>query len=184
MGTLGGSVCHGDAASDPAPALLALDAEAVIAGPAGERRLPLDRFFVGTLTTALAADAILTALRVPRPDVDNPSARTKTRFVKYMWTSAEAFSTVTVAMRVTLDASGRCTAARIGLGSVAPTPLRAVDAERALESRELDAETIEAAAGAAMAATEPSSGSQGSAEYRRQMTGVWVRRLLADIAPH
>jgi aerobic carbon-monoxide dehydrogenase medium subunit len=177
MGTLGGSICHGDAASDPAPALLALDAEAVIAGPAGERRVPLERFFVGTLTTALESDEILTAIRIPRSD-----ARTRTRFVKYTATSAEAFSTVTVAIRATLDRAAACIDARIALGSVGPTPLRAVAAEKMLTGRKLSADAIAAAAEAAMAATEPSSGSQGSADYRREMTGVWVRRLLTDLA--
>lgn len=177
MGTLGGSVCHGDAASDPAPALLALAAEAVVAGPTGERRVPLDEFFVGTLTTALRSDEVLTAVAVPRP-----AAGTRMRFVKYTAMSEEAFSTVTVAVAIRLDGAETCTAARIGLGSVAPVPLRAVAAEGVLRNRKLSAEVIAAAAAAAADCTDPSSGSQGSADYRRAMTGVWVRRLLEDVA--
>jgi carbon-monoxide dehydrogenase medium subunit len=177
MGTLGGSVCHGDAASDPAPALLALGAEALVAGPAGQRRVPLSEFFVGTLTTALKDDELLTALCVPRP-----AAGARTRFVKYTATSAEAFSTVTVAVLIQFDGASVCVGARIGLGSVGPTPLRATAAEEVLRGRKLSPETIAGAAAAAMACTEPSSSGQGSAEYRCEMTGVWVRRLLEDMA--
>ncbi|MBI3370885.1 MAG: xanthine dehydrogenase family protein subunit M [Betaproteobacteria bacterium] len=176
MGTLGGSVCHGDGASDPAPALLALDAEAIIAGPRGERRLPLVKFFLGALTTALNGDEILVALHVPRP-----AAGTQFRFIKYTATSAEAFSTVTVAVSITRDGAGVCSNARIGLGSVAPTPLRARAAEDLLRGNKLTREIIAAAAAAAAACTNPSSSAQGSAEYRRDMTEVWVRRLLAEM---
>ena len=177
MGTLGGSVCHGDAASDAAPALLALGAEALVAGPGGERRVPLSAFFVGPWTTALEGDELLTALCVPRP-----VAGTRTRFVKYTATSAEAFSTVTAAISITLDGTGTCADARIGLGSVGPTPLRATAAENVLRGLKLTRQIIAEAAAGAMACTDPSSGGQGSAEYRREMTGVWVRRLLEDMA--
>jgi len=177
MGTLGGNVSHGDSASDPAPALLALDAQAIIAGPSGQRRMPLAEFFRGTLTTALGGDELLVALFVPPA-----AAGTRTRFVKYTATTAEAFATVTVAASIACDGAGRCTAARIGLGSVAPTPLRASAAEDVLRGRKLSPETIAAAAAAAVACTDPSSNGQGSAEYRREMTGVWVRRVLEELA--
>lgn len=179
MGTLGGSVCHGDGASDSAPALLALDAEAILAGPRGERRLPLSAFFLGMLTTALGRDEILTGLYVPRP-----AAGTQTRFVKYLATSAEAFATVTIALSIRGGRGGPCADARIGLGSVAPKPLRATAAEEVLRGRNLSGETIAEAAAAAMASTAPPSNGQGSADYRREMTAVWVRRLLEEIAVH
>ena len=177
MGTLGGNISHGDSASDPAPALLALNAEAIIAGPRGERRMPLAAFFRGTLTTALDDDELLVALSVPPA-----AAGTRTRFIKYTATTAEAFATVTVAASITCDGAGGCTAARIGLGSVAPTPLRATAAEDILRGRKLSPEIIAEAAAAAAACTDPSSSGQGSAEYRREMTGVWVRRVLEELA--
>lgn len=177
MGTLGGNISHADSASDPAPALLALNAEAIIAGPRGERRVPLDKFFHGILTTALEGDELLTALFVPKS-----VAGTHVRFIKYTATSAEAFATVTVATSIVCDGAKVCRDARIGLGSVAPTPLRAKAAEDLLRDRKLTRENITAAAAAAAACTDPSPNGQGSAEYRREMTGVWVRRLLEDIA--
>ncbi|MCC6197521.1 MAG: xanthine dehydrogenase family protein subunit M [Burkholderiales bacterium] len=177
MGTLGGNLSHGDSASDPAPALLALDAEVIIAGPQRERRVPLHEFFRGTLTTALDGDELLVACIVP-PAV----AGTRGRFIKYTATTAEAFATVTVAVSITLDGAKTCTRARIGLGSVAPVPLRATAAEEQLHGRKLSAELIVEVAAAAAACTDPSSNGQGSAQYRREMTGVWVRRALEDLA--
>jgi aerobic carbon-monoxide dehydrogenase medium subunit len=179
MGTLGGAVCHGDGASDPAPALLALNCEAILVGPRGERRVPLSEFFLGPLTTALGSDEILAGLYLPRP-----TAGTQTRFVKYIATSAEAFSTVTVAIALCSGRAGVCADAHIGLGSVAPTPLRATAAEDVLRGQKLSRGVIAEAAAAAMAATDPSSSGQGSAEYRRAMTGVWVHRLLEEITIH
>ncbi|MFO1281894.1 MAG: FAD binding domain-containing protein [Burkholderiales bacterium] len=177
MGTLGGNICHADYASDPAPALLALDAEALAVGPAGERRIPMARFFASTLTNALAPDELLAAIRIPRP-----AAGTRTRYVKYTATTAEAFATVTVAIAAVVDGSGVCRSARIGLGSVAPTPIRATAAEERLAGRRLARDTIAEAAEAAAAATSPSSNGQGSSAYRREMTRVWVGRLLENLA--
>ena len=176
MGTLGGNISHGDGASDPAPALLALDAGAIVMGPVGERRIPLKDFFLGIFTTAIDDQEILTGLHVPRP-----VAGTHTRFKKFTCSSAEAFSTVTVAVSVVPAEGGICADARIGLGSVAPIPIRATAAEDLLRGQKVTPELIAAAAAAAAAATDPPSNGLGSAEYRREMTGVWVRRLLEDI---
>lgn len=175
MGTLGGSVSQGDSASDTAPALLALEAEAVMAGPGGTRTVPLKDFFLDVLTTALGDDEILTAIRIP-PAKEG----TRTRFKKYTCTSAEAFAAVTVAIAVDVGPDETCTDARIGLGSVAPRPIRATAAEALLRGRKLDPELIAEAAEIAAGETDPSSDGQGTSEYRREMTRVWVRRLLED----
>ena len=124
MGTLGGSVCHGDGASDPAAALLALDAEAVVVGPKGARTVPLKDFFFGIFETALEAGEILTAVRIP------PMKQgARSRFKKYTCTSVEAFAAVTVATVVEIGPNGSCTDARIGLSSIASMPMRAIRAE-------------------------------------------------------
>jgi carbon-monoxide dehydrogenase medium subunit len=175
MGTLGGNVCYGDGASDSAPALLALDAVAVARGPGGERRIPLSEFFYGIFSTALDDEEILTEIHIPRPP-----AGTRTRYTKFTSASAESYSTVTVATAVNLDEADRCSDVRIGLGSVAPYPMRATAAEDLLRGQRLTRELIAEAAEAAAAETDPSSNAQGSAEYRRAMTAVWVRRLLED----
>lgn len=178
MGTLGGNVCYGDGASDSAPALLVLDAEAVVRGPSGERRIPLSKFFYSIFATAMGEDEILTEISIPRP----PDGA-RMRYTKFTSASAEAYSTVTVAASLVFDEAGRCSDARIGLGSVAPIPMRATAAEDLLRGQTLTSELAAEAAEAAMAATDPSSSPQGSAAYRREMTGVWVRRLLEDMLP-
>lgn len=174
--TLGGSMSHGDPASDAAPALLALDAVAVIVGPNGERRVPFDQFFFGVFDTAVAEDEILAAIEVPQATSD-----TRTRFFKFNNTSAESYSTVTTAISLSRDRSGRISEARIGLGSVAPIPIRARAAEDMLRGQVPSAELISEAAAAARAETDPASSAQASADYRRDMTGIWVRRLLEEM---
>ena len=137
MGTVGGSVSQGDGASDVAPALLALDALALAVGPDGTRTIPLDEFFVELLTTALDEREFLTAVQIPRP-----VAGTRTNYVKYTCTSAEAFAAVTVALSVLPGPDGFCQNVRIGLGSVAPTPIRAKAAEELLAGKEVTRELI------------------------------------------
>jgi len=176
MGTLGGSVSHGDGASDTAPALLALGAEVEVVGPEATRTVPLKEFFFGVFETALKESEILTTIRIP-PTVEGE----RSRFKKYTCTSVEAFAAVTVATVVELDLDGTCIEARIGLGSVAPKPMRAIAAEDLLRGQKFSADLIAEAADVAAGETDPSSDGQGSSDYRRDMTRVWVRRLLEDI---
>ena len=117
--------------------LLALDAVAVIVGPNGERRVPFDQFFFGVFDTAVAEDEILAAIEVPQATSD-----TRTRFFKFNNTSAESYSTVTTAISLSRDRSGRISEARIGLGSVAPIPIRARAAEDMLRGQVPSAELI------------------------------------------
>ncbi len=175
MGTVGGSISQGDGASDVAPAFLAMDAEALVMGPDGARTIPLDSFFQGVFTTALREREFLTGLRIPKP-----ATGTRVNFVKYTCTSAEAFAAVTVALSVLPGPDGICEEARIGLGSVAPVPMRAKEAEDLLRGNKVSPQLIAEVAEAAAAATDPSSDGQGSADYKRDMTRVWVRRLLED----
>ncbi|HJM51212.1 MAG TPA: xanthine dehydrogenase family protein subunit M [Alphaproteobacteria bacterium] len=175
MGTLCGNIAHGDSASDPAPALIALGAEAVVQGPGGERRLALDSFFKGFFDTERADDEVLTAIEVPPA-----AAGSRHVFHKFTTTSAEAFALVTVSVSVVPAADGSCADLAIGLGSVGPAPLRAHAAEAVLRGQAVNADSIAAAAEAAVGECDPTSDSQGSADYRRQMTRVWLRRCLAQ----
>ena len=173
MGTLGGSVSHGDWASDSAPALLALGASAEIVGPNGKRTVPLESFFLGVFETVLEEGEILTTLSIPPA----PASR-QTRFKKYTCTSVEAYAAVATA--VDFDSEGICSEVRIGLGSVAPMPIRATRAETLLRGQRLTPALIADASVAAAAETDPPSDGQGTSNYRREMTQVWVRRLLED----
>ena len=175
--TLGGNLGYAEPASDPAPALLCLEAEVDVAGPAGARSLPLSRFFAGFYETALAPGEILTAVRVPATP---PGARSG--YVKFCPRSAEDKPLVGVAALLVMDApAGRCVEARIGLGAVAPSAIRARRAEAILRGAAVDAATIQAAADAAVEETDPISDLMGSAEYR-QADGARLGAAAPDLA--
>jgi aerobic carbon-monoxide dehydrogenase medium subunit len=180
-GTIGGNLAYAEAASDPAPALLCLDAEVRVAGPGGRRAVPIARFFRGFYEAALEPGEIVTGVRVPPPPAGAHSG-----YVKFTSRSAEDKPLVGVAAFVVLDATGRCAEARIGLGGAAPTPIRANRAEEVLRGESLSDAAVRAAAEAAAHEAEPLSDLMGSADYRREMIRVWVRRLLVALrdGPH
>ena len=161
-GTLGGNLVNASPAADTAPALLVYDAEVTLAKLGSQRNLPLTEFFLGYRRTALEPDEILTEIRAPVPP-----PRTASIFVKMGRRNALAVSVVSVAA-----------IARLALGSVAPTPLRAVAAEAQLEGRVLDGNLIARAACEAQACASPISDVRASAGYRLRMVEVLSRRAL------
>jgi carbon-monoxide dehydrogenase medium subunit len=174
-GTIGGNLCYAEAASDPAPALLCLDAEVLVAGPAGSRSARVGELFRGFYEAALEPGEIVTGVRVPAPP-----AGARGGYVKFTSRSAEDKPLVGVAALVVLNGR-RCADARIALGGAAPTPIRARRAEAVVRGEALSDAAIRAAADAAAAETDPLSDLMGSADYRRDMVRVWVRRLLAAL---
>jgi len=177
MGTVGGNLAYAEAASDVSPALLCLEALVRVAGARGERTVPIGELFRGFYETALEPGEIITALRVPAL----PSGA-RTGYVKFCSRSAEDKPLVGVAAVLRLEASGSvCIEARVGLGGAAPTPIRAAAAEAALKGAALTDAAIAAAADAAAREAAPLSDVMGSADYRRRMIRVWVRRLLTDL---
>jgi len=176
-GTVGGNLCYGESASDVAPALLCLDAEIVAIGPRGERRIAIADFFRGFYETALEPGEILTAVRVPAP-----SRRAKTVYVKFCPRSAEDRALIGVAVHLTMSGDNRrCDDIRIALAAAGPTPIRARRAEAALRGEALTDMVISAAAEAAAAQSDPLTDPMGSADYRRQMIRVWLRRALTSL---
>jgi carbon-monoxide dehydrogenase medium subunit len=177
--TIGGNLAYAEAASDPAPALLCLDATVVVAGPAGERSLPLSEFFTGLYETALGPGEIVTAVRVPACP---PGALHG--YVKFCPRSAEDKPLVGVAALLVFDpASARCRDVRLALGGVAPTAIRAGRAESILLTERVTEAAIRAAADGAAAEADPLSDLMGTASYRREMVRVWVRRVLTRLIP-
>jgi len=175
--TVGGNLGYAEPASDLAPALLCLEADVELAGQDGRRSVPVTRFFTGFYETALGPGEIVTGVRLPAPP---PGARSG--YVKFCPRSAEDKPLIGVAALVDVDpANGRCRVARIGLGAAAPMAFRATRAEAVLRGEVLDDRVIRAAADAAAAEADPVSDLMGSAEYRRQMVRVWVRRLLTRL---
>jgi aerobic carbon-monoxide dehydrogenase medium subunit len=172
LATLGGNLCNAAPSADMAPPLLALDAEAVIAGPRGERRVPLTDFFTGVRRTVLAADEVLLELVLPVP-----GARSGGQYLRHTPRRELDIAVVGVASQLTLS-DGVCAKARIALAAVAPVPLHARAAEQALEGKPVTPDAIERAAELAVGAAKPISDQRGSADYRRHLVRVLTRRTL------
>jgi len=172
LATLGGNLCNAAPSADMAPPLLALDAEAVIAGPKGERRLPMTSFFVGVRQTVVGPDELLVELLVP-----DPGPHSGGTYVRHTPRRELDIAVVGVASQITL-ANGVCTKARIALAAVAPTPVRATAAERSLEGQPVTPERIARAADLALEVAKPISDQRGSADFRRHLVKVLTRRTL------
>jgi CO/xanthine dehydrogenase FAD-binding subunit len=172
LATVGGNICNAAPSADMAPPLVALDAEAVIAGPRGRRRVPVASFFLGVRRTVLEADELLLEFLVPQP-----GPRSGGSYLRHTPRRELDIAVVGVASQVTL-ADGVCAKARIALAAVAPIPVRATAAEQALEGQPLTPERIEHAATLAVEAARPISDQRGSAEFRRHLVRVLTRRTL------
>ena len=172
LATVGGNLCNAAPSADMAPPLLALDAEAVVVGPKGERRVPLASFFLGVRKTVLAADELLLELVVPAP---GPSSGG--HYLRHTPRRELDIAVVGVASQLTLSGDV-CRKARIALASVAPTPVRATAAEAVLVGQAVTPQVIERAADLAVEAARPISDQRGSADFRRHLVRVLTRRTL------
>jgi len=161
-GTIGGSIAHGDPASDMPAVLLALEAELVVRGPDGERTVAAGDFFRGVFDTALGPQDMLTEIRVP-------TLAGGWSYLKFH-RRAQDWATVGVAA---VRADG---GARVALTSMGATPLRASAVEEALAGGADPASAAEQAA----EGTSPPSDTAGSADYRRHLATVLVRRALEE----
>ena len=168
MGTIGGGAAHGDPASDVPSALLALDAELVARGPDGERTVTARDFFRGVFETALGPQDVLTEIRVPK------TSGTGWSYVKFH-PRAQDWAIVGVAALVERSDGGVGRAA-IALTNMGPTPLRATAVEQALAGGQDPA----AAAEGATEGTEPVTDPFATAEYRRHLATVLVRRAIEE----
>lgn len=174
LATVGGNVCNASPAGDSLPALLAYDAECRLAGPTGERVLPLAEFLVGPGRTALQPAELLVALRLPPPPPHSGGL-----YIKHSPRSTMDIATVGVASVVTLTAAnGVCQDVKITLGAVAPTVVRASAAEAVLRGQPVDAAHIQQAAQAAVQAARPLDDIRGSAAHRRLVIAPLVQRTL------
>src|SRR5215210_782379 len=171
LGTFGGSIAHADPSAEWCMLAVLLDAEVVIRGPEGEREIPAPEFFQGFFMTALEPDEMVVEIRFPEPA---PRASLH-EFAR------RAGDYGIVAAAVALEVSdGRCNSARVVLGGVADTPLRVSEAERVLEGAEVSREAFEEAGWAAAKVVDPPSDVQGTAEYRRDLSAVLIRRALTE----
>jgi carbon-monoxide dehydrogenase medium subunit len=175
LGTIGGSIAHADPSGDLPSVMLALDASVILTSTGGEREVPITEFLVGTFQTSIAPNEMLTEVRVPEP---GPSAGGT-----YLKLERKIGDYATVGAAVFLSLSnGTIDRAGIGLTSVGLASLKATDAEASLAGKAPDDEAFAEAARLAAAAANPSDDVRGSAEYKRHMVDVYVRRGLATAA--
>ncbi|MCS7178426.1 MAG: FAD binding domain-containing protein [Anaerolineae bacterium] len=175
-GTLGGNLVTASPAGDTIPPLVAMGATLVLRSVRGEREVPIRKFYLGMREVDLAPDEMLAEIRVP---VASPDERGI--FLKLRLRQALAVSVVNAAVIVRLE-RGIVTRARVALGSVAPTVIRACEAEGVLVGGPLTEERIAEAAALAARAAVPIDDIRAGAEYRREMARVLVRRALAALA--
>lgn len=177
IATLGGNLCHAVPSAEMAPALVALSARARIAGPDGERTVPLEEFFVAAGRTVLKPTELLVEIQVP-------VSPTNTRGVYLKYTArATGLPIVGVAVVATVEPKSRtCQDIRIVVSNVAPTVMRARQAEAIIRGKPISPELIEQSARAAAGEANPRPGSvRASAEYKKAMAGVFTRRALTAI---
>ncbi len=174
-GTLGGSLAHGDPASDMPAVVLAAEGAVTVRGPSGQREVAAADLFQEFLTTAVDQGEILTEVRLPAADGWGAGYAKFNRRV-------EDWAMVAVGALVKKGGDGTCADVRIGLTHMGSTPLRATAAEQALRGQPLDAERIRAAAEQAAEGTEPPADLNASADYKRHLARVLCRRALEEAA--
>ena len=169
--SMGGNLCNASPAADSVPPLIAAAAIANIAGPGGVRTEPVEDIITGPGQTSLAPGEIVVSFSFPQRPPHSGDC-----YLRLTPRTEMDIAVVGAAVNLTLDDDGTCTAARVALGAVAPTPLLVADAAAALVGSKVDAAAIGDLAGAASAACNPIDDKRGTIEYRVKTTGVMARR--------
>lgn len=172
--TIGGNLCNSSPAGDTIPALIANSAVCHIVGADGEREVPVEDFLTGVGTNCMAPHEFLLGLRIPAP-----TGNTGDAYLRFIPRTEMDIAVAGAGVRVTLDDSGTCTAARVGIGAVAPTALVVPAAAEALLGSKVDDAALNAAADACSAAASPITDKRGTVEYRIKVVGVLCKRAGA-----
>lgn len=171
-GTMAGNICNASPSCDTAPNLLAQGAKILVQGPNKDRVIQIEDFFLGVKKTSLEPGEIVTGIVIP-PLAENERAA----YIKHAVRKAMDLAIIGVAVKIKVE-DGVCTDARIALGAVAATPVRAPGAEEALIGKELTDEVIVKASEEAMNSCHPISDIRASAEYRKDMIRVFTKRAI------
>ena len=174
--SLGGNLCNSSPAADTIPAMIVLEAVALIAGPGGERELAVDEFCTGPGQNVLLPGEFVVSIRFPSPDAGSGAA-----WQRFIPRNEMDIAVVNAATQLRLDGDV-VSWARIAIGAVAPTPLLVAEAADALIGQPLTDETIEAAAAASRAAARPIADMRGTVKQRRHLAGVLTERTIRDAA--
>ena len=169
--TAGGNLCNASPAADSVPAMIAAGAVCEVAGPGGEREVPVEKIVTGPGRTSLARGEFVVSFRLPKP-----RARSGDAYLRLIPRTEMDIAVVGVGVALTLDEKGVCTHARLGLGAVAPTPLLVENAAKALIGTRVDHAALDALAAAMSAACKPIDDKRGTVAYRVKIAGVLARR--------
>ncbi len=169
--SVGGNICNGSPAADATPAMIAAGAVASVAGPNGRREVAVEDIVTGPGRTSIAKDEIVVSFALPARPANSGDA-----YLRFTPRTEMDIAVVGVGINLTLDGGGTCTAARVALGAVAPTPLLVAEAADALIGTQVDAGALAALAAAASAACNPIDDKRGTIEYRTKVAGVLARR--------
>jgi carbon-monoxide dehydrogenase medium subunit len=175
--SIGGNLCNASPAADSICALIANRAACIIAGSGGERRVPVEQFCLSPGRTVLQPGELLIAVDLPRPQPGTSDA-----YLRLIPRTEMDIAVVGAGVSLTLDQGGRCTAARVAIGAVAPTALLVAAAGDALIGSTVDDDALARAADLARAAARPIDDKRGTAAYRRHVVGVLVKRAAASAA--
>jgi len=176
--TLGGNLVHADPAQDPPPMLMALGAAVEVTGPGGDRTIPLDELFVDYYETSLADEEVVRLVRLPPLPLTSRS-----RYLKFLPRTQDDYATVSVAAWLDLADDGTLRDLRLALGAAGSTPLRMTATEDALRGHRLSGDLIDEAGDLVSDEVDPIDDIRGSADYKREMSRVWVGRVLRDLRP-
>jgi carbon-monoxide dehydrogenase medium subunit len=169
--TMVGNMCNASPAADSVPAMIAAGAVVTVVGPNGRRDVPVEEICIGPGKTSLAKGEIVTSVLLPaRPP------RSGDAYLRFIPRTEMDIAVVGAGVSLTLDESGTCTAARVGLGAVAARPLLVAPAADALIGTKVDEAALEALAAAVSAACKPIDDKRGTIEYRTKVAGVMARR--------
>ena len=175
--TVGGNMANATPSADVAPSLIALNATAKIVNAGGERVVALEEFFRGPGQTVMSPDEILTEIIIPKT-----SPQLVGEYIKFSPRDMMDLAYVGVAVAYVIAADKHCSGVRIVLGAVAPTPIRARNAEALLEGQPLTEELAAKVAAVAAQESKPISDVRSSAEYRRAMVEAMTKRALLNAA--
>lgn len=173
-GTITGNICNASPAADSAGPLMVHDAEVVVRSLDDERIIPIEDLFAGPKINSLEPTELLTEIRLPVPNGGSASS-----YKRIGRRKAFTLSVVSAAAFIQMDGD-TCVDAKVAFGSVAMTPIRVPDAEELLKGSELDAEVVEAASKVVYEAVKPITDVRGTAEYRKDMCPVLMKRAIAQ----
>jgi carbon-monoxide dehydrogenase medium subunit len=169
--SLGGNLCNGSPAADSVPAMIAAGAVATIVGPNGRRELKIEDIMLAPRKLALQKGEIIASFLLPKRPAHSGDA-----YLRFIPRTEMDIAVVGCGVNLTLDGSGTCTAARVGLGAVAARPLLVEDAGKALVGTKVDDAALEKCAAAARAACKPIDDKRGTIEFRIDVAGVLAKR--------